>query len=109
MNNSKLYVGNLTCTTRENELQTMFAAHGEVLDVKMPLDRDTGNPKGFAFVTMASSESAQAAIIALNGRVLEQRNLIVSHAKSQEDRPAFNSSGRDPRRNGNSSGGRRRF
>ncbi len=109
MNNPKLFIGNLAHTVGENELQEMFATHGPVTDVKIPTDRESGRPRGFAFVTMATAEAAQAAIQALNGRAIGDREMTVTEARPREDRPAFNSSGRDPRRKGNSSGARRRF
>jgi cold-inducible RNA-binding protein len=109
MNNSKLFVGNLAHTVNEKELQEMFAAHGPVTDVKIPTDRESGRPRGFGFVTMATAEGAQAAVQALNGRDIGDRKMTVTEARPREDRPAFNSSGRDPRRSGNSSGGRRRY
>ena len=100
--NPKIFIGNLAHTINENELQQMFAAHGTVTDVKIPIDRESGRPRGFAFVTMPTPE---AAIHALDGRAIGDRTLTVGEARSREDRPAFNSSGRDPRREGNSRGG----
>src|SRR5438128_481761 len=97
MNNSKLYVGNLTYTTSESDLQDMFAAHGPVIEVKMPMDRETGRPRGFAFVTMATPEAAQAAMLALNGRAVGERTLTVNEARPREERSS-NRSGGDSRR-----------
>src|SRR5436190_11336109 len=85
MSNSKLFVGNLAHTVRENELQEMFAAHGGVIDVKVPTDRESGRPRGFAFVTMATPEAAQAAIQALNGTAVGERNLTVTEARPREE------------------------
>jgi cold-inducible RNA-binding protein len=85
MNNSKLYVGNLAYTTSENDLQDMFAAHGTVIEVKMPFDRESGRPRGFAFVTMATPEAAQAAILALNGTAVGERTLTVNEARPREE------------------------
>jgi len=66
---SRVYVGNLPFTVSEDQLRTLFEEGGrEVLEVKIVTDRLTGRPRGFAFVEMASSEAAQAAITALNGR-----------------------------------------
>ena len=60
--NPKIFIGNLAHTINENELQQMFAAHGTVTDVKIPIDRESGRTRGFAFVTMATPEAAEAAI-----------------------------------------------
>ena len=100
MNSSKLYVSNLAYTTSETNLQDIFAAHGAVIEVKIPIDRESGRPRGFAFVTMATPESAKAAILALNGSTVGERTLTVNEAKPREDRLPFNSSGRDSRRAG---------
>ena len=85
MNNSKLYVGNLAYTTSETDLQDMFSAHGTVIEVKVPTDRESGRPRGFAFVTMATPEAAQAAIQALNGTAVGERNLTVTEARPREE------------------------
>jgi cold-inducible RNA-binding protein len=109
MSNSRIFVGNLAHTINESELQQMFAAFGPVIEVKIPVDRESGRPRGFGFVTMATPEAAHAAIQALNGRSVGDRKMAVSEARPQEERPAFNKGGRDPRRGGNSRGGGRRF
>ncbi|MBI3990385.1 MAG: RNA-binding protein [candidate division NC10 bacterium] len=83
---SKVYVGNLPFDVDEKRLRMLFEEGGrEVLDVKIVTDRDTGRPRGFAFVDMASDRDAQAAISALNGKDLGGRTLTVSEA---HDRPA---------------------
>ena len=109
MSNPKLFIGNLAHTIKEQELQEMFAACGPVTDVKIPVNREDGRPRGFAFVTMATPEAAQAAIQALNGRVVGERKLTVTEAKPPEQRAPFNRSGRDARggdsRGGDSRGG----
>jgi len=84
MNNTKLYVGNLAYTTSENDLQDMFSAHGPVSEVHLPTDRESGRPRGFAFVTMATPEGAQAAINALNGTAVGERTLTVNEARPRE-------------------------
>ena len=84
--NTKLYVGNLAYTITENQLQDLFAQHGSVNEVNLMLDRATGRPRGFAFVTMATSEAAQAAIQALNGKEVEGRALTVNEARPREER-----------------------
>jgi RNA recognition motif-containing protein len=97
--NTKLYVGNLSYDITENDLQDLFSPHGTVAEVHLPLDRDTGRPRGFAFVTMATPEGAQAAIDALNGQNQAGRNLVVNEARPREERPAGGFGGdRGPRR-----------
>lgn len=79
---TKLYVGNLSFNTTESTLRTLFEADGRrVEDVAVVMDRDTGRPRGFAFVQMGTPEDAQKAIDALNGRDFEGRTLTVSEAK----------------------------
>ena len=83
---NKLFVGNLSFNTTENDLQDTFAAHGTVLETNLMLDRATGRPRGFAFVTMSTPEEAQAAISALNGKDLDGRALTVNEARAREER-----------------------
>ena len=79
---TKLYVGNLSYETTQDTLRTLFENDGrKVEDVAIVMDRDTGRPRGFAFVQMGSPDDSQAAIQALNGRELEGRTLTVSEAK----------------------------
>jgi cold-inducible RNA-binding protein len=85
---TKLFVGNLSFNTTENDLQDAFAAHGTVIEATMMTDRMSGRPRGFGFVTMGSPEEAEAAIQALNGAPLDGRNLTVNVAKPREERPA---------------------
>ena len=85
--NNKLFVGNLSFNTTENDLQDAFAAHGTVMEVNLMMDRMTGKSRGFAFVTMDSDASAQAAIGALHGQSLDGRALTVNVARPREDRP----------------------
>jgi cold-inducible RNA-binding protein len=84
--NNKLYVGNLSFNTTENDLQDAFAAHGAVTSVDLMQDRSTGRSRGFGFVTMETEEAAQAAIAALNGRDLGGRALTVNVARPREER-----------------------
>ena len=84
---SKLFVGNLSFNTTENDLQDAFAAHGTVLETNLMMDRATGRPRGFGFVTMGSAEEAQKAIDAMNGKDLGGRALTVNVAKPREERP----------------------
>jgi cold-inducible RNA-binding protein len=83
---NKIFVGNLSFNTTETNLQDTFAAHGTVLETNMMMDRETGRPRGFGFITMSSSGEAQAAILALNGTQLDGRALTVNEAKPREDR-----------------------
>jgi len=78
----KLYVGNMNFDTTEDGLRDAFAAFGTVEDVAVIADRDTGRPRGFAFVTMADSD-ARAAIDGLNGRELDGRTLNVNEARAR--------------------------
>ncbi|HOW65805.1 MAG TPA: RNA-binding protein [Candidatus Paceibacterota bacterium] len=84
---TKLFVGNLSYSVTENELQDLFAQHGPVADVNLMLDKFTGRPRGFAFVTMATEEGATAAIQALNGKEFGGRSLTVNEARPREERP----------------------
>ena len=86
MSNNKLFVGNLSFNTTENDLQDMFAAHGTVTEANLMMDRATGRPRGFGFVTMSSSEEAQTAMQALNGSSVDGRALTVNVAKPREER-----------------------
>jgi RNA recognition motif-containing protein len=76
--NNKLFVGNLSFKTSQQELQDLFAQHGEVVSVSIPQDRETGRPRGFAFVEMSTQESAESAIKALNGREVDGRQIAVN-------------------------------
>ena len=84
--NTKLFVGNLSFNTTENDLQDAFAAHGTVTEANLMMDRATGRPRGFAFITMGTAEEAQKAIDALNGSTLDGRSLTVNVAKPREER-----------------------
>jgi len=77
----KIYVGNLNFNTTEDSLRNAFGAHGTVDEVAIITDRDTGRPRGFAFVTMPDSQQATAAIAAVNGTQLDGRTLNVNEAK----------------------------
>jgi RNA recognition motif-containing protein len=79
---TKIYVGNLPFTTTEDELRTLFATHGAVESVALPTDRDTGRPRGFGFVQMASTAAASA-IAALNGHSMGGRALRVNEAEER--------------------------
>ena len=83
----KLFVGNLPFSATENEIRDAFEAHGEVSDVAVITDRETGRPRGFAFVEMSDSGQANAAIEALNGQDFGGRSINVNEARPREDRP----------------------
>ena len=80
----KLYVGNLSYSTTEAQLQELFSQHGEVTSVSLVMDRETGRPRGFGFVEFASDESARAAIAALSGKNVDGRDLTVNEARPRE-------------------------
>lgn len=91
--NTKLFVGNLSFNTTENDLQDAFAAHGTVTEANLMMDRSTGRPRGFAFVTMGTPEEAQKAIDALNGSSLDGRSLTVNVARPPAERSGGGSRG----------------
>jgi len=95
---AKLFVGNLSFKITENDLQDAFAAHGTVVEANLMMDRVSGRPRGFGFVTMSTPEEAQKAIDALNGKELDGRALTVNIARPREERPG-----------GGGGGGRREF
>ena len=105
---NKLFVGNLSFETTENDLQDAFAAFGTVTEANLMVDRVSNRPRGFAFVTMGSPEEAQNAITGMNGRDLGGRALTVNLA-----RPRENSGGGGGRREfrgaGGGGGGRNRY
>jgi cold-inducible RNA-binding protein len=106
---TKLFVGNLSFKTTENDLQDAFAACGTVVETNIMMDRMTGRPRGFAFVTMSSPEEAQKAIDELHGKEFDGRALTVNVARPREDRPPGGGGGgggsRGPRREYGGGGG----
>jgi len=84
--NTKLFVGNLSFDVTENDLQDLFVTFGPVNDVNLMTDRSTGRSRGFAFITMATPEAAQAAITELAGKDLKGRALTVNEARPREER-----------------------
>ncbi len=100
---TKLYVGNLSFDVTENDLRDMLSQHGQVNEINVIMDRETGRARGFAFATMNSEEGAKAVIQALNGKDWKGRALTVNEARPREERPA---GGRDHRGGG---GGRPRY
>ncbi len=85
----KLYVGNLSFDTTENDLQELFEQFGHVTEVGLVTDRATARSRGFAFVTMSNASEAEAAILALEGQPFQGRNLTVNEARPREDRSRF--------------------
>jgi cold-inducible RNA-binding protein len=102
---TKLFVGNLSFNTTENDLHDAFAAHGTVLEANLMMDRMSGRPRGFGFVTMSTPEEAQAAIDALNGASIDGRNLTVNVARPREERAPGGGGGRREFRGGGGGGG----
>lgn len=82
----KMYVGNLSFDTTKEDLEDAFGQHGTVTDVHVPQDRETGRPRGFAFVTMDSKGAMDSAINALDGQDLDGRTIKVNEARPREDR-----------------------
>jgi cold-inducible RNA-binding protein len=84
---TKLFVGNLSFKVTADQLQEMFAAHGTVVEADLVMDKFSGRPRGFGFVTMETKEAADAAIQNLNGKQIDGRALTVNEARPREDRP----------------------
>ncbi|MBL0214027.1 MAG: RNA-binding protein [Myxococcales bacterium] len=80
---NRLYVGNLSPSTSRETVEAVFASEGEVKDVTMPIDRDTGQPRGFAFVTMGSAMAASGAIAHLNGTMIDGRSIKIGEAQER--------------------------
>jgi RNA recognition motif-containing protein len=104
---NKLFVGNLSFNTTENDLQDAFAAHGTVVEANLMMDRATGRPRGFGFVTMSTPEEAAKAIEALNGKSVDGRALTVNIARPREERPAGGGGRRQYGGGGGGGGGER--
>jgi RNA recognition motif-containing protein len=86
----QIYVGNMSYGTSEDSLKDLFSQYGEVQNVKIITDRETGRAKGFGFVTMNDDSAAQSAIDALNEKEFDGRTLRINEAKPKEDRPRRN-------------------
>lgn len=116
---TKLYVGNLSFDSTENDIQDLFSSVGTVRETALMQDKMTGKSRGFAFVTMSTDEEAQAAANAFNGKPFAGRNLIVNEARPREDfagggggggRRSFGGGGGGDRRGGGGDrGGRGRY
>ena len=90
----KMYVGNLSFDTTKEDLEDAFGQYGTVTDVHVPQDRETGRPRGFAFVTLDSKEGMNAAIDALDGQDFGGRTIKVNEARPREDRGGGGGRGR---------------
>ena len=105
---NKLFVGNLSFNTTENDLNDAFAAFGTVTETNLMMDRETGRPRGFGFITMSSAAEAQKAIEAMNGKDMDGRALTVNVAKPREERPPGGGGGGRRDYGGGGGGGGRR-
>lgn len=105
----KIYVGNMNFRTTEEALRDLFSQHGQVDEVLIVSDRETGRPRGFAFVTMPDDAQAQAAIAAVHGQEIDGRTLAVNEARPKTEggprRDGGGLGGGDRGRGGNSGGG----
>lgn len=92
---AKLYIGNLPYSTTEEDLETIFAEVGEIVagSAAVIRDRESGRSKGFGFIVMASVELAEKAIEAKNGAEIDGRQIVVSKARPQTDKPRFGGNG----------------
>jgi cold-inducible RNA-binding protein len=107
---TRLYVGNLSYNTTENQLQELFSEHGPVTSVDLIMDKFSGRPRGFGFVTMESKESADAAIQAIHGKNVDGRDLTVNEARAREERaPRSGGGGGGGYRGGGDRGERREY
>jgi RNA recognition motif-containing protein len=97
---TKLFVGNLSFNTTQEQLHELFAAHGNVIEAEIVMDKFSGRPRGFGFVTMEAKEAADAAIKALHGQQVDGRPLTVNEARPREERP---------RQSGGRGGGHREY
>jgi cold-inducible RNA-binding protein len=109
----KLYVGNMAYSTTEEQIRELFSQAGEVQEVSLITDRETGRPKGFGFVEMSTEEGGREAIKRFNGYTLNERTLTVNEARPREERSGGGGSfggggGRRDNRGGGGGGGRGR-
>jgi RNA recognition motif-containing protein len=106
--NTKMYVGNLPFKASAQEITDLFGQFGGVTDVFLPIDRESGRPRGFAFVSMDTPEAMQAAIAGLNGKEFGGRQLAINEARPREERPGgFGGGGGGGGRGGYGGGGGR--
>ena len=107
MSNSKLYVGNLSFKSTEEDVRAVFEQFGAVTDVFIAMDKMTGRPRGFAFVTMGTAEEARVAIEKMNGTDLGGRALTVNEARPKEEGAGRGFGGGGGERRGGFGGDRR--
>jgi cold-inducible RNA-binding protein len=109
----KIYVGNLSYETTEDELSAEFGAFGKVDSVAVPSDRFSGRPRGFAFVEMSNKAEADAAIAGMNGKSLRNRTIVVNESRPRTDSPRGGGGGGGGygggNRGGDRGGDRRRY
>ena len=103
--NTKMYVGNLPFKASEADLRDLFSQYGGVTDVFLPMDRESGRPRGFAFVSMDTPEAMTAAINGLNGQDFGGRALTINEARPKEERPSYGGGGGGGGRGGYGGGG----
>ena len=104
-----IYVGNLSYSVTEEDLNAMFSEFGDVTSAKLIMDRDTGRSKGFAFVEMSGEAAGQKAIDELNGRDVGGRSLTVNKARPREERPRGGGGGGRGGYGGGGGGGGNRY
>ena len=104
--NTKMYVGNLPFSASELDVREHFSQYGDVSDVYLPMDRESGRPRGFAFVTMGTPEGMTAAINGANGQDFQGRNLTVNEARPKEERSGGGGGGGGRSFGGGGGGGR---
>jgi cold-inducible RNA-binding protein len=107
--NNKLFVGNLSFKTTENDLQDTFAEFGTVTEANLMMDRSTGRPRGFGFVTMSTPEEAAKAVEGMNGKSIDGRALTVNLARPREERAPGGGGGGGERRQFSGGGSRSRY
>jgi len=103
--NTKMYVGNLPFSASDSDIRELFSQYGTVTDIFMPIDRESGRPRGFAFVSMDTPEAMQAAIEGLNGQEFQGRKLGINEARPREERPGGFGGGGGGGRGGYGGGG----
>jgi cold-inducible RNA-binding protein len=101
----KIYVGNLSYNTTDQDIKREFEAYGSVDSVSVVTDRDTGKPRGFAFVEMSSVSEGRAAITGINGKMLDERTIVVNEARPRNDNRGGGGGGYDRGGGGNRGGG----
>lgn len=109
MDNTKMYVGNLSYDATDTDIRELFEAHGTVADVFIVKDRESNRPRGFAFVSMGEKAEMDAAIEALNGVDFMGRNLTINEARPREERPQGGGGGGRSFGGGGGGGGRGGF